>query len=111
MATAGYRADCHTGREIDGRLDCFHDHGRRLVSAMPKPGASVPNSSGRAARMAIDVWRQKHPVYLSGPIFTLADQEYNLRLAEKVRALGFEVYCRTRANRSTTRNDLRSPLA
>ncbi len=32
-------------------------------------------------------------VYLSGPIFTLADQEYNLRLAEKVRALGFEVYC------------------
>lgn len=32
-------------------------------------------------------------VYLSGPMFTLADQEYNLRLAAKVRALGFEVYC------------------
>ena len=28
-------------------------------------------------------------VYLSGPMFSLADQEYNLRLAEKVRALGF----------------------
>src|SRR5215211_6172068 len=32
-------------------------------------------------------------VYLSGPMFSLADQEYNLRLAAKVRALGFEVYC------------------
>jgi len=32
-------------------------------------------------------------VYLGGPMFTLAEKEYNLRLAAKVRALGFDVYC------------------
>lgn len=32
-------------------------------------------------------------VYLSGPMFSRADLEYNLRLAAKVRALGFDVYC------------------
>lgn len=32
-------------------------------------------------------------VYLGGPMFVKAEVEYNLRLAAKVRALGFEVYC------------------
>jgi Nucleoside 2-deoxyribosyltransferase len=32
-------------------------------------------------------------VYLSGPMFTAADASYNLRLAARVRDLGFDVYC------------------
>ena len=32
-------------------------------------------------------------VYLGGPMFVQAEVEYNLRLAAKVRALGFDVYC------------------
>jgi len=42
------------------------------------------------------VWMHKESVmkvYLGGPMFTLAEKEYNLRLAAKVRALGFDVYC------------------
>jgi hypothetical protein len=32
-------------------------------------------------------------IYLGGPMFTQADAEYNLRLASKLRNLGFSVYC------------------
>ena len=32
-------------------------------------------------------------IYLGGPMFVQAEVEYNLRLARKLRALGFEVYC------------------
>jgi len=32
-------------------------------------------------------------IYLGGPMFTQADTEYNLRLASKLRNLGFSVYC------------------
>lgn len=32
-------------------------------------------------------------IYMAGPMFTQAEVEYNLRLAAKLRALGFEVYC------------------
>lgn len=32
-------------------------------------------------------------IYMAGPMFTKAEVEYNLRLAAKLRALGFEVYC------------------
>lgn len=32
-------------------------------------------------------------VYMSGPMFSQAEVEYNLRLAGKLRALGFDVYC------------------
>ena len=32
-------------------------------------------------------------IYLGGPMFVQAEVEYNLRLAAKLRALGFEVYC------------------
>ena len=32
-------------------------------------------------------------IYLGGPMFTQADAEYNLRLASRLRNLGFSVYC------------------
>src|SRR3954454_17635361 len=32
-------------------------------------------------------------IYLGGPMFTQADAEYNLRLASKLRNIGFSVYC------------------
>lgn len=32
-------------------------------------------------------------IYLGGPMFVQAEVEYNLRLAKKLRDLGFEVYC------------------
>src|SRR5215207_6910958 len=32
-------------------------------------------------------------IYLGGPMFVQAEVEYNLRLAAKLRNLGFEVYC------------------
>jgi len=32
-------------------------------------------------------------VYMGGPMFTAADVAYNLRLAERLRAEGFSVYC------------------
>lgn len=32
-------------------------------------------------------------IYMAGPMFSQAEVEYNLRLAAKLRALGFEVYC------------------
>jgi hypothetical protein len=32
-------------------------------------------------------------IYLGGPMFVQAEVEYNLRLAAKLRDLGFEVYC------------------
>ncbi len=41
-------------------------------------------------------------VYLGGPMFVQAEIEYNLRLAKKVRALGFEVFC---PNESEPAND------
>ncbi len=41
-------------------------------------------------------------VYLGGPMFVQAEIEYNLRLAAKARALGFEVYC---PNESEPAND------
>ena len=47
-------------------------------------------------------------VYLSGPMFSQADQEYNLRLAAKVRALGFDVYCPNESEpiNDKSRNDI-----
>jgi hypothetical protein len=47
-------------------------------------------------------------VYLGGPMFVRAEVEYNLRLAEKVRALGFEVYCPNESEpiNDKTRNDI-----
>lgn len=41
-------------------------------------------------------------VYLGGPMFVQAEIEYNLRLAAKLRAMGFEVYC---PNESEPAND------
>ncbi|MGD9714017.1 MAG: nucleoside 2-deoxyribosyltransferase [Thermomicrobiales bacterium] len=32
-------------------------------------------------------------IYMGGPMFTAADIAYNLRLAERLRKLGFSVYC------------------
>ncbi len=32
-------------------------------------------------------------IYMAGAMFTRADADYNLRLAAKLRAAGFEVYC------------------
>ena len=47
-------------------------------------------------------------VYLGGPMFVQADIEYNLRLAAKVRAMGFEVYCPNESEPANdkTRNDI-----
>ena len=47
-------------------------------------------------------------VYLGGPMFILADKEYNLRLAAKVRALGFDVYCPNESEpiNDKSRNDI-----
>lgn len=41
-------------------------------------------------------------VYMGGPMFTAADVAYNLRLAKRLRDLGFEVYC---PNESEPAND------
>ena len=32
-------------------------------------------------------------IYMAGPMFTAADAAHNLRLAEKLRSFGFEVFC------------------
>ena len=32
-------------------------------------------------------------IYMAGAMFTEADKQYNLRLAERLRSHGFEVYC------------------
>jgi len=32
-------------------------------------------------------------IYMAGAMFTAADKEYNLRLAERLRSHGFEAYC------------------
>jgi hypothetical protein len=47
-------------------------------------------------------------VYMGGPMFSLAEVEYNLRLAAKIRALGFEVYCPNESEpiNDKTRNDI-----
>jgi hypothetical protein len=41
-------------------------------------------------------------VYMGGPMFTAADVAYNLRLAERLREAGFDVYC---PNESEPTND------
>jgi hypothetical protein len=43
-------------------------------------------------------------IYMAGAMFTEADKQYNLRLAENLRSLGFEVYC---PNESEPINDKR----
>lgn len=43
-------------------------------------------------------------IYLGGAMFTLAEVEFNLRLAEKLRQKGFEVYC---PNENSAINDKR----
>jgi hypothetical protein len=47
-------------------------------------------------------------VYLGGPMFVRAEVEYNLRLAGKLRALGFEVYCPNESEpiNDKSRNDI-----
>lgn len=47
-------------------------------------------------------------IYLSGPMFTQADREYNLRLAAKLRTMEFEVYCPNESEPANdkTRNDI-----
>lgn len=47
-------------------------------------------------------------VYLGGPMFVRAEVEYNLRLAAKVRALGFDVYCPNESEpiNDKSRNDI-----
>ena len=47
-------------------------------------------------------------VYLGGPMFVQAEIEYNLRLAGKLRAMGFEVYCPNESEPANdkTRNDV-----
>jgi hypothetical protein len=43
-------------------------------------------------------------IYMAGAMFSEADKQYNLRLAENLRSLGFEVYC---PNESEPINDKR----
>ncbi len=45
---------------------------------------------------------------MGGPMFMLAEIEYNLRLAAKLRALGFEVFCPNESEpiNDKTRNDI-----
>jgi len=47
-------------------------------------------------------------IYLGGPMFVQAEVEYNLRLAAKLRALGFDVYCPNESEpiNDKTRNDI-----
>ncbi len=47
-------------------------------------------------------------IYLGGPMFVQAEVEYNLRLAAKLRELGFEVYCpnETEPINDKTRDDI-----
>lgn len=47
-------------------------------------------------------------VYMGGPMFVQAEVEYNLRLAGKLRALGFDVYCPNESEpiNDKTRNDI-----
>lgn len=47
-------------------------------------------------------------VYMGGPMFMLAEVEYNLRLAAKLRNLGFEVYCPNESEpiNDKSRNDI-----
>lgn len=49
-------------------------------------------------------------IYLGGAMFTIADIKNNLRLAEKLRNKGFEVYCPNENEKinDKTRNDLTS---
>ena len=47
-------------------------------------------------------------IYMAGAMFTQAEVEYNLRLAKKLRDLGFEVYCPNESEpiNDKTRNDI-----
>jgi hypothetical protein len=47
-------------------------------------------------------------VYMGGPMFVQAEVEYNLRLAAKLRALGFDVFCPNESEpiNDKTRNDI-----
>jgi hypothetical protein len=45
------------------------------------------------ARLTPKSERTPMRIYLGGPMFVQAEVEYNLRLAAKLRDLGFEVYC------------------
>jgi hypothetical protein len=49
-------------------------------------------------------------IYLGGPMFVQAEVEYNLRLAAKLRDLGFEVYCPNESEpiNDKTRDDVTS---
>jgi len=51
-------------------------------------------------------WQMR--IYLGGPMFVQAEVEYNLRLAGKLRELGFEVYCPNESEpiNDKTRNDI-----
>jgi hypothetical protein len=51
-------------------------------------------------------------IYLGGPMFVQAEVEYNLRLAAKLRALGFEVYCPNESEpiNDKTRTDVTAAL-
>src|SRR5262245_56445441 len=46
-----------------------------------------------AGMLPATFWRRRVKVYMGGPMFVLAEVEYNLRLAAKLRSLGFDVYC------------------
>jgi hypothetical protein len=51
-------------------------------------------------------------IYLGGPMFVQAEVEYNLRLAAKLRGLGFEVYCPNESEpiNDKTRDDVTARL-
>ena len=47
-------------------------------------------------------------IYMAGAMFTEADKQYNLRLADRLRSHGFEVYCPNESEpvNDKTRNDI-----
>ena len=46
-------------------------------------------------------------LYMAGPMFTAADAAYNLRMAEKLRSFGFEVFCPNESEpNEKTRDDI-----
>lgn len=46
-------------------------------------------------------------IYMAGPMFTAADAAYNLRMAEKLRSFGFEVFCPNESEpNEKTRDDI-----
>jgi hypothetical protein len=51
-------------------------------------------------------------VYMAGPMFTAADAQFNLRLAQRLREHGFDVYCpnESEPNNDETREDVTARL-